>query len=134
MRRTHETPAESEAELVERVRGGDNQAFAELYRRHRKVAVSTARWLLPSRAEVDDVVADAFAGVLAAIQNGNGPRDDFRRYLLAAVRNGCRLRRQRHVDAEDRRRRRVRTAPMFEDPERYVEADIVARAFGSLHP
>jgi RNA polymerase sigma factor (sigma-70 family) len=116
------------------VRRGDNQAFAELYRRHREAAVSTARWLLRSRADADDVVADAFAGVLAAIQNGNGPSDDFRRYLLAAVRNGCRLRWQRLADAEERRRHRVRSAPMFEDPERYVEADIVARAFASLHP
>jgi RNA polymerase sigma factor (sigma-70 family) len=122
----------SDEHLIERVRHGDNQAFAELYRRHRKAAVATARWLLPSRSDVDDVVADAFAGVLAAIQNGNGPRDHFRRYLFAAVRNGCRMRRQRNADADHRPR--VRPAPMFEDPERYVEADTVARAFASLNP
>ena len=90
--------------------------------------------MLRSRSEVDDVVADAFAGVLEAIRNGNGPRDNFRSYLLAAVRNGCRSRWQRIST----RRRAVRAeaddSPVFEDPERYVEADTVARAFASLSP
>ena len=119
--------------LIERVRSGDSHAFGELYRRHRPAAESTARWLLRSRAEADDVVADAFAGVLSAIRNGNGPRDNFRSYLLAAVRNGCRTRRRRFVTA-DVPRADAGTAPMFEDPERYVEADTVARAFASLNP
>jgi RNA polymerase sigma factor (sigma-70 family) len=119
--------------LIDRVRSGDSQAFGELYRRHRPAAESTARWLLHSRSEADDVVADAFAGVLSAIRNGNGPLDNFRSYLLAAVRNGCRARRRRVVTADAPRADAGKT-PMFEDPERYVEADTVARAFASLNP
>ncbi len=84
---------------------------------------------------MDDVVADAFAGVLAAINNGNGPRDNFRSYLLAAVRNGCRLRWQRSSQAADRAScPEADDTPVFEDPERFVEADTVARAFSSLNP
>ena len=120
-------------QLIERVRSGDSHAFGELYRRHRPAAESTARWLLHSRSEADDVVADAFAGVLSAIRNGNGPRDNFRSYLLAAVRNGCRARRRRFVTADEPRADAGKT-PMFEDPEQYVEADTVARAFASLNP
>ena len=91
--------------------------------------------MLRSGSDVDDVVADAFAGVLEALRNGNGPRDNFRSYLLAAVRNGCRLRWQRIYNAADRGlRQSADDSPVFEDPERYVEADTVARAFASLSP
>ena len=43
----------------------------------------------------DDVVADAYAAVLQAMRNGTGPRENFRAYLLACVRNGATLRRSR---------------------------------------
>ena len=79
-------------------------------------------------------MSDAFAGVLAAIRRGHGPRDNFRGYLLAAVRNGCRLRWQRGVAAARGVGVDVGASPMFEDPERYVEADTVARAFAALTP
>jgi RNA polymerase sigma factor (sigma-70 family) len=127
-------PPETDVELIELVRGGDDAAFGELYRRHRKSAAAVARSMVYRRPDVDDVVSEAFAGVLAAIRNGRGPRDNFSHYLFACVRNGCRVR-QRLVPVGD-----VvvdpasRAAPAFEDPERYVEADTMARAFASLRP
>lgn len=127
-------PVESDEQLTEQARAGDRAAFGELYRRHRKAAESTAWCLLRSKSEADDVVSDAFAGVLAAFRNGRGPRDNFRRYLLACVRNGCRIRRPAVLPLHDDGLSPDRTGPTFEDPERYVEADIVARAFASLAP
>jgi RNA polymerase sigma factor (sigma-70 family) len=127
------TAGESDEQLIRRVRGGDSQAFGELYRRHRTVAASTARWLMRSPCEADDVVADAFTGVLAAIRNGNGPVESFRSYLLAAVRNSCRLR-LRNAAADRDSSPDVADPPTLEDPERYVEANTVARAFASLNP
>lgn len=124
----------TDQQLTERARGGDNRAFGELFRRHRKAAESTARYLLRSPSDADDVVADAFAGVLAAIRNGYGPRDNFRRYLLASVRNACRSRRPLVLAGDSEREPDSRGSGMFGDPERYVEADTVARAFASLHP
>ena len=123
---------DSDAELVEQVRAGHDEAFAELYRRHRRVAASTAAWLLRSSGDVDDVVADAFASLLQALRNGHGPRDDFRAYLLACVRNASIRRRQTApavvgLDPEA-------AGVAYEDPERYVEADTVARAFAALSP
>ena len=136
MRRAlHRLTIATDDDLIDRVRSGDHHAFGELYQRHRPAAESTAQWMLRSRAEVDDVVADAFAGVLEAIRNGNGPRDNFRSYLLATVRNGCRTRWQRMTTRSDREARLgPGDSPVFEDPERYVEADTVARAFASLNP
>jgi RNA polymerase sigma factor (sigma-70 family) len=128
----HEVPGESDEHLTERAREGDQAAFGELYRRHRKAAESTAWCLLRSKVDADDVVADAFAGVLSALRNGRGPRDNFRRYLLACVRNGCRSRRSRYVPVQEPSIER--RAPVLEEPERYVEADTVARAFAALTP
>jgi RNA polymerase sigma factor (sigma-70 family) len=137
----HGLPGESDEQLTARARRGDESAFGELYRRHRKAAESTAWCLLRSKSDADDVVSDAFTGVLSALRNGRGPRDNFRRYLLACVRNGCRKRRPRTVTVSDDRLERMsanerpdRPAPVVEDPERYVEADTVARAFASLSP
>lgn len=133
-----EASAESDEQLTERVRSGDQGAFGELYRRHRRAAESTARCLLRSRSDTDDVVSDAFAGVLSALRNGHGPRDNFRRYLMACVRNGCRTRQRTiPIAPEDSRFEPSRSdgaRPMLEDPERYIEADTVARAFSALTP
>ncbi len=136
-----ELPGESDEQLTDRARSGDQSAFGELYRRHRKAAQSTAWCLLRSKTDADDVVSDAFTGVLSALRNGRGPRDNFRRYLLACVRNGCRRRRHRTVSLTDEWLDRFapdehqdRRGPVLEDPERYVEADTVARAFASLAP
>jgi RNA polymerase sigma factor (sigma-70 family) len=133
-----EATTESDEQLTDRVRSGDQVAFGELYRRHRRAAETTARCLLRSRSDADDVVSDAFAGVLSAIRNGRGPRDNFRRYLMACVRNGCRTRQRTiPIAPEDSRFEPSRPGAgpqMLEDPERYIEADTVARAFSSLTP
>ena len=130
----------SDAELTDLARAADEAAFAELYVRHRRAALATARYLAPSGVDADDVVADAFAGVWGALRNGHGPQDDFRSYLMACVRNACRSRRTRATPLpadiiEDAAGGRVvGERPLLEDPERYVEADTVARAFATLTP
>lgn len=128
----HDLPEESDEHLTDLARRGDKSAFGELYRRHRKAAESTARCLLHSRSDADDAVSDAFTGVLLALGNGRGPRDNFRCYLLACVRNACRVRRPPSVPMSADQLERW--SPVLEDPERYVEADTVARAFSSLAP
>lgn len=131
-RHDHGLPGASDEQLIDRVRGGDKRAFGELYRRHRKAAESAAWCLLHSKSDADDAVSEAFAGVLSALGNGRGPRDNFRRYLLACVRNTCRARRPPSVPMSADQLERC--GPVLEDPERYIEADTVARAFGSLAP
>ncbi len=131
---TRGSHGEVDEALVERARAGDDEAFAELYRRHQAVATRTARWLLHSRHDADDAVADAFAAVLQAMRNGHGPRDDFRAYLMVCVRNSCSLRRARAMAATPTELDDDSGGVALEDPERYVEADTVARAFASLSP
>ncbi len=76
----------SDAELAERSRRGDNDAFAELWRRHasagRAIAQSVASSLDP-----DDLVAEAYGNIYALVKRGYGPTGAFRPYLAATIRN-----------------------------------------------
>lgn len=76
----------SDADLIARVREGDLDAYGVLYERHVGAATALARQISRSSTDADDLVADAFARVLTAIGNGNGPTEAFRPYLLTAVR------------------------------------------------
>lgn len=79
-------PALSDEQLVEQVRSGDTAAFDALYGRHRVMARHVAAAQVDNSADVDDVVADAFASVLESLAQGKGPDLFFRAYLLTAVR------------------------------------------------
>ena len=73
-------------QLIELVRGGDVQAYAGLYERHLPSARATANGYARNSSDVPDLVAEAFANVLEAIQAGNGPTVFFRAYLLTTLR------------------------------------------------
>ncbi|RZI87148.1 MAG: sigma-70 family RNA polymerase sigma factor [Microbacterium sp.] len=72
--------------LVDGVRAGEPECFAELYRRHQQLAVGVALQAGIGRQDADDVVAEAFAKVLRALRSGLGPTENFRGYLTLAVR------------------------------------------------
>ncbi len=78
-----ETPGD--AELISRVRGGDVAAYGELFSRHVEAANRLSRQLMRG-PDIDDLVSEAFAKVLAVLQDGGGPDVAFRAYLLTAVR------------------------------------------------
>ena len=94
---------QGDAELIVGARKGDADAYGELYRRHADAARSAARALTRSRADADDVVSEAFARVLRALQRGGGPEVSFRPYLITAVRNVFydRMRRSREEPTDD---------------------------------
>ncbi len=77
----------SDAELILSTRAGDSDAYAELYSRHVDSAKAAAHALTRSKADVDDIVAEAFSRVLSVLQRGGGPDVSFRPYLLTSVRN-----------------------------------------------
>ncbi|MFT4288232.1 sigma-70 family RNA polymerase sigma factor [Nocardioides sp.] len=74
-----------DAELISAVRGGDLDAYGELFTRHVDAARRLARQLV-SAGDVDDLVSEAFAKVLSVLQRGGGPDLAFRAYLLTSVR------------------------------------------------
>lgn len=75
----------SDAELISAVRGGDSEAYGELFTRHAESARRLARQLT-APSDVEDLVGEAFAKVLVIMQRGGGPDLAFRAYLLSAVR------------------------------------------------
>jgi RNA polymerase sigma factor (sigma-70 family) len=124
----------SDAQLITAARGGDLDAFEVLYRRHVAAARNRARQVAQSPAEVDDLVSEAFAKVLEALQAGRGPDTAFRAYLLTTLRN---VRYDRH-----RRDRRVEYSgdlsdvdpgvPFVDPVLAQLEASLIAKAFTSL--
>ena len=96
IRVAHES--DSDEVLVERVRSGDTASFDELFRRHEIPARRLARWITHDTHVADDVVADVFASILAALRSGRGPHDDFGAYLRTSIRNRC-IAQRRAADA-----------------------------------
>ncbi|SDS57891.1 sigma-70 family RNA polymerase sigma factor [Microbacterium paraoxydans] len=77
---------ERDADLLGRVRGGDEQAYAELWERYAPAAAAVARSYWWS-ADADDLVAESFTRIYQAIQAGKGPTAAFKPYLFATMRN-----------------------------------------------
>ena len=124
----------SDAELIAAVRDGDIAAYALLYRRHVEAARRMTRTLVQDPADVEDLVAEAFAKLLATLEDGGGPEAAFRPYLLTTIR-------RLFYD----RTRRTRREAVTGDPEAHdpgvpfvdtavqgMEYAFVARAFARL--
>jgi RNA polymerase sigma factor (sigma-70 family) len=130
-----ETPeGPSDAELIARVRGGDLEAYGELFGRHHQAAERMARQLVPAN-DADDLASDAFAKVLDALRNGGGPDISFRAYLLTTVRrvHVDRIRSGRKVQTTDDIAAYEREPQGFDDPSvTGFESGAAAKAFASL--
>jgi RNA polymerase sigma-70 factor (ECF subfamily) len=87
-RRKHsEAPAiDADLELVARLRAGDEQAFVQLVSRHHAAMLRLARSFVPSTAVAEEVVQDAWLGVLRGIDGFEG-RSSFRTWLLRILVN-----------------------------------------------
>lgn len=76
-----------DAELLERCRTGDRQAFGALWRRHAPGALRFARSLGPPQPDPEDVVGEAFTRIMRMLWEGRGPQGQLRPYLFTAIRN-----------------------------------------------
>ncbi|MFD9887666.1 sigma-70 family RNA polymerase sigma factor, partial [Streptomyces alboflavus] len=76
----------SDADLIERMRAGDDSAYAELYRRHAESVRRYARTCCRDAHTADDLTAEVFARMLGAVRSGSGPEHAVRAYLLTTVR------------------------------------------------
>ncbi|MFF7145091.1 sigma-70 family RNA polymerase sigma factor [Streptomyces nodosus] len=76
----------SDAELIQRMRGGDDTAYEELYRRHSGALRRYARTCCRDPHTAEDLTAEVFARMLQAVRAGSGPEHAVRAYLLTTVR------------------------------------------------
>lgn len=102
----------TDADLIAAVRSGDLAVYGDLFVRHRDAATRLARQLVPG-PDADDLVAEAFARVMTALQQGKGPDEFFRAYLLTSIR-------RLHID-RIRAGKRVRTTGDESDLDRAIE-------------
>jgi RNA polymerase sigma-70 factor (ECF subfamily) len=95
-------PEDPDFELVSRLRAGDEGAFAELAGKYQGAMLSMARGYVPSGAVAEEVVQEAWVGVLRGI-NRFERRSSFRTWLFRilvnrAISAGVRERRSVPVD------------------------------------
>ncbi|MFJ4568307.1 sigma-70 family RNA polymerase sigma factor [Streptomyces caelestis] len=76
----------SDADLIDRMRSGDDAAYEELYRRHAQAVRRYARTCCRDAYTADDLTAEVFARMLQAVRGGSGPEHAVRAYLLTSVR------------------------------------------------
>jgi len=98
--RATQRDAQRDAELVERLKGGDTRALDELFRRHREVAYGIAYRLVGNRDDALDVVQESFIHVMRGVHTFRG-QSSFRTWLYRIV---------THASLDYRRWRALRTA------------------------
>jgi RNA polymerase sigma-70 factor (ECF subfamily) len=90
LRRPRGVPAaDADAELVARLRAGDEQAFVALVARHHAAMLRVAGSFVPNAAIAEEVVQDTWLGVLRGIDGFEG-RSSFRTWLLRILVNRAR--------------------------------------------
>ncbi|MET8327566.1 sigma-70 family RNA polymerase sigma factor [Streptomyces sp. NPDC005181] len=77
----------SDAQLILRMRDGDDLAYEELFRRHSGSVRRYARSCCRDAHTADDLTAEVFARTLQAVRGGSGPEEAVRAYLMTAVRH-----------------------------------------------
>jgi len=85
---------DEDAQLVEAIRRGDPDAFAELVRKYQHRVVGLARGLLPDRADAEDVAQEAFLRAYNGLRRFRGA-SQFRTWLFQIVLNTARTQRER---------------------------------------
>jgi RNA polymerase sigma-70 factor (ECF subfamily) len=83
--------AAAEAELVARLRAGDERAFETLVERHYATMLAVARHYVTSRAVAEEVVQEAWLGVLKGIDRFEG-RSSLRTWILRILVNTAKTR------------------------------------------
>lgn len=81
--------AQADAQLMEKLLGGDNTAFEELVHRHYAVALRIAGRILPVQEEAEDAVQEAFLKVWRMPDRYDPERGAFRPWLARVVVNQC---------------------------------------------
>jgi RNA polymerase sigma-70 factor (ECF subfamily) len=82
-------PPDEDAELVARLRAGDEQAFVALVARHHAAMLRLAASFVSSAAVAEEVVQDTWVGVLRGI-DGFAGRSSFRTWLMRILVNRAR--------------------------------------------
>ena len=125
-------PAVTDAELVERARAGDNEAFCALVERYQHVVVRAALAVVGRREEAEDVAQEAFVRAFQGLARFRGDAS-LKTWLLAITWREA-LSHRRSIAARLRRRVTPRDDEEFEPPDagRRHDAAFEDREFAAL--
>jgi len=124
--------AATDAQLVERARGGDAGAFELLVRRYLRAAYAVALAELGDPAEAEDACQDALVTALEKLEECRQP-ERFARWLLQIVRNRARSLRRRSAVRAANSLEEVRGLPGTARPDRDAErAELRSRLLAAL--
>lgn len=128
-----DTAESSDAELIAAVRAGDTDAYGVLFGRHREAALRLSRQLVRG-PDADDLVAESFIRVLTVLQDGRGPDEAFRAYLLTSIRrlHIDRIRAGSKVRSTGDEAELDRAVEFIDPAEMKFEQSAAATAFSSL--
>ena len=87
-----DAPAPTDGALIERARRGDQEAFAQLYRRHQASVYRFARAMTGSSSVAEDVVQDVFLALMRGLDKYDVERAPLATYLFGIARNVSRYR------------------------------------------
>lgn len=108
--------ADSDAQLMWRLRGHDEDALATLYDRHAGVAFGLAVRMLNDRASAEEVVQDAFLALWRRAAAYAPGRASVRSWLLVMVRS-------RAIDRMRPASAKARSVPLEEEPQLMATSD-----------
>src|SRR5688572_20164736 len=94
---THTLPGVEDAELVVRLRSGDEEAFRFVVQRYHASLLRLAQTMVPTRAVAEEVVQDTWLGLVRGINRFEG-RSSLRTWLFHVLVN-----RARSTGAHERR-------------------------------
>ena len=117
-------PLDDEADLVDRARRGDEEAYAELVQRHAEVAFRAAYLVCGSAADAEDAAQDGFIAAYRALPRFRAGAP-LRPWLLRIVANAARNRRRgegRRAELGLRLADSLRSGDAAPSPERAAEA------------
>jgi RNA polymerase sigma-70 factor (ECF subfamily) len=100
--------------VIERARGHDAEALAEIYRRYVRRVFALCRYLLDSRENAEDATSEVFLRLQRSIESYDGSIP-FPKWLLRVAGNQC-------IDTLRRKRRRQRVIVEVEDGASVIEA------------
>jgi RNA polymerase sigma-70 factor, ECF subfamily len=83
---TTPTPASDEAALIRRLRDGDERAFEALVEQHYSTMLAVARTYVRTRAVAEEVVQEAWLGVLKGLERFEG-RSSLKTWIMRIVAN-----------------------------------------------
>lgn len=128
---------ESDAELVARVRAGDETAFEQLFDRHRRRVAFVAGRFFQRREQIEDVVQETFVKAYFALAAyGGGNEKSFPAWLAAIATNAAydelrRAKRRPESELTETDARELRSSLRAGNPEANIESEIISRDLAS---